>query len=374
MNGETVFKYIVSGDMDNGLGNALRAGLSTLSKGYAWAVNRRNAKYDAGQGVYQSSLPVISVGNITAGGTGKTPMVSYICQALAKKDYKATVLSRGYRAKDNSGSLLISDQGHILVEPEVSGDEAWLLAKALPQASVVIGRSRTASAQLVEARGGCDALVLDDGFQHRALARDLNIVLIDATNPFGYGHVLPRGLLREPLSGLKRADMIILTKVDQAKPGALSLIREQLEQLVPGKPIGETTHRPVACYSLEDWLQGQHPQMPDVAVHKPVLAVTGIGNPQSFALTLNSLGYDVLDTMGFGDHHEYTEDDLVEIWKQAFAKGAQAIFITEKDAVKIGQLVSAENLQLPIYVLAIGIDFVSGQEDLQKLIYKTVEK
>ena len=360
MKSEELFKYIVSGDMDNGLGRALRRGLSSLSQGYAWAVNRRNRGFDQGKGVYYASLPVISVGNITAGGTGKTPMVRYICERLAEKGYAATVLSRGYRAKDNSLSLLISDHGKLLVEPDVSGDEAWLLAKALPAASVVIGRSRTKSAQMVEEGALGQVLVLDDGFQHRALSRDLDIVLIDATNPFGYGHCLPRGLLREPLEGLTRAQAIVLTKVDQAPAADV--------------PIAETIHQPRALYDLRHWLTAEQPQAPDAELGRPVLAATGIGNPQSFGKTLQSLGYDVKSVMGFGDHHDFTNDDLVAIWKEAFAKGAQAIMITEKDAVKICQLSGLTEFKIPIYVLSIGIHFLSGDEDLNQLIYKTIEK
>lgn len=374
MKSEELFKYIVSGDMDNGLGRALRRGLSSLSQGYAWAVNRRNRGFDQGKGVYYASLPVISVGNITAGGTGKTPMVRYICERLAEKGYAATVLSRGYRAKDNSLSLLISDHGKLLVEPDVSGDEAWLLAKALPAASVVIGRSRTKSAQMVEEGALGQVLVLDDGFQHRALSRDLDIVLIDATNPFGYGHCLPRGLLREPLEGLTRAQAIVLTKVDQAPAGELAVTKKKLEALVPDVPIAETIHQPRALYDLRHWLTADQPQAPDAELGRPVLAATGIGNPQSFGKTLQSLGYDVKSVMGFGDHHDFTNDDLVAIWKEAFAKGAQAIMITEKDAVKICQLSGLTEFKIPIYVLSIGIHFLSGAEDLNQLIYKTVEK
>lgn len=374
MNGEELYKYIVSGDMDNSLGSALRAGLTSLSKGYTWAVNRRNKNYDQDKGVYHASLPVISVGNITAGGTGKTPMVRYICETLSQKDYRTTVLSRGYRAKDNAKSQIISKQGHVLVEPEIAGDEAWLLAKVLPKSSVVIGRSRTRSAQLVEGEADTDVIVLDDGFQHRALARDVDLVLLDATNPFGYEHCLPRGLLREPLEGLKRAHAFILTKVDQAKAGNVSAIKQRLAKAFPHTPIAETIHQPQAVYALEDWLEGRQAQAIDQYLQEPIIGATGIGNPESFRATLGSIGYDVKGLLGFGDHHDFSDDDLVKIWKLAFAKEAKAIFITEKDAVKIAQLSALKDFPLPIYVLSIGIHFISGENDIKDLIYKPIQK
>lgn len=374
MNGEELYKYIVSGNMDNSLGKVLRAGLDSLSKGYTWAVNRRNKNYDQNKGVYRANLPVISVGNITAGGTGKTPMVRYICESLRQKDYKATVLSRGYRAKDNAKSQMISDRGHILVEPDVAGDEAWLLAKVLPGTSVVIGRNRSQSARLVEEESDTDVIVLDDGFQHRALARDLDLLLIDATNPFGYEHCLPRGLLREPLEGLKRAHAFILTKVDQAKGGDLSATKKRLTEAFPHTPLAETVHQPKSLYRLEDWVEGQHGQPVDAYKEEPVIAATGIGNPESFKATLQGIGYDVKGLLGFGDHHDFSNDDLVSMWKLAFTKGAKAIFITEKDAVKIAQLQALQDLPIPVYVLSIGIHFISGENEIKGLIYKTAQK
>ena len=323
MNGEDIFKSIVSGEDQSILGDVARAGLSLLSKGYKKAVTMRNAKFDANKGVVKVSVPVISVGNITAGGTGKTPMVRLICDILGQKGFHPTVLSRGYRAKDNSQNTIISKHGSILVEPEESGDEAWLLAKVLPKSSVIIGRNRIESARIAIEELGADYLVMDDGFQHRALHRDKDIVLIDASNPFGYEHVLPRGLLREPMEGLARA----------------------------------------AVYTLEAWANGDegHPIGTDSDL--PIMAVSGIGNPKSFTKTLEGCGYDVVHTMGFGDHHDFSDDDVVEIWKQAFAHQAKAIMITEKDAVKLSQLHTIEDLKIPILVLSIGIEFISGKQE-----------
>ena len=193
MKGEQLFKKLVSGRAKGPLADVARGGLGLLSMVYAQGATYRNQKFDKLQGVTRASVPVISVGNITAGGTGKTPMVRYICQYLESLNMAPAVLSRGYRAEDNQDTIIVSRCGRLEVTPAVSGDEAWLLGKGLGHTSVVIGRERAASAQVATATLGSDILVLDDGFQHRKLARDLDIVLIDAANPFGYDHVLPRG-------------------------------------------------------------------------------------------------------------------------------------------------------------------------------------
>lgn len=368
MDGEKIFKTIVSGKDQSLLGDAARYGLGLLSKIYAQAMVRRNHKYDAGQDVYHASVPVISVGNITLGGTGKTPMVRYICQALQKKGAHTAVLSRGYKAKDNSKSLVISRQGHMETSPDVSGDEAWLLAKSLPGTDVIIGRSRSESAQLATSQLGAQYLVLDDGFQHRKLFRDLDLILVDASNPFGYGHVVPRGMLREPLDGLNRAHMIILTKVNQVDLSTLNDVRHQLELLVPDTPVAETIHKPRAIMTLEEWVQGQEGEAPDQLTNQPIMAVSGIGNPESFKMALESLGYDVCHLMPFGDHHNFTGQDLIAIWNQVFAHGAKALVITEKDAVKLSGLKECQDLNIPIYVLSIGIEFTQGESQLLNLL------
>ena len=363
MSGESLFKSIVSGENQSILGDIARSSLGFLSKGYEKAVSLRNARFDAGKGVTRVTVPVISVGNITAGGTGKTPMVRFICDVLAQKGLHPTVLSRGYRAEDNKKNIIISKDGAMLVEPSISGDEAWLLAKVLQKSNVIIGRERALSAKIAIDELGADCLVMDDGFQHRALARDIDIVLIDASNPFGYDHVLPRGLLREPLSGLQRANIIILTKVDQVAPGVVSGIRKRLAHMLPNTPVYETIHKPQCMYTLDEWANGGEGSPVDTYEFHRVMAVSGIGNPQSFTQTLTGCGYNVVHTMPFGDHHNFENDDVVDIWKEAFAHQADAICITEKDAVKLSQLHAIEDLRIPILVLSIGIEFVSGKQE-----------
>lgn len=363
MKGEQLFKEIVSGHNTTFIADVVRKGLGVISKLYEKGVSYRNNKFDAGKGVSSLTVPVISVGNITAGGTGKTPMVRFICDALVTENHHPVVLSRGYRAEDNSKNIIISKQGQLLVEPEVSGDEAWLLAKVLPNVSVIIGRNRIESAKIALNALNADYLVMDDGFQHRALNRDVDVVLLDALNPFGYEYVLPRGLLREPLIGLARASVIVLTKVDQVPVGTVESIKRRLEQMVPNIPVFETIHKPQSIFTLQEWGSGQPGVPVDAYVGKPMMAVSGIANPKSFELTLKGIGYDIVYMMSFGDHHNFTNDDVVELWKQAFIHQAQGIIITEKDAVKLSQLTDIEDLDVPIYVLSIGIEFLNKEEE-----------
>lgn len=375
MNGERLFKQIVSGKAKGPLAGVARAGLGVLSAAYEQGVKQRNKKFDKQEGVVRATVPVISVGNITAGGTGKTPMVRYICQYLETANYAPAILSRGYRAKDNEDTIIVSRRGRLEVTPAVSGDEAWLLGKGLGHTSVVIGRKRAKSAQLATATLGSDILVLDDGFQHRQLSRDLDIVLIDAANPFGYGHVLPRGLLREPLTSLRRADVIVLTKTDQVPKDILFGIKQQLLKWAPQAPIMTTVHQPLGIQSLASWTRNEAPQVTSFGT-EPLnfLTVSGIGQPDSFRHTVTSLGYAVCHSLDFGDHHEYTTDDIVRMWSEAFAKGANAIVTTEKDAVKLSQLQAVHDLKIPVYVIPIGITFVEGEEEFKSYISKVGKK
>jgi len=308
------------------------------------------------------NVEVICIGNVVAGGTGKTPAVQYFVKKYLNEGKKVGVLSRGYKGKRKEDLLLVRNNKEILATSVESGDEAFLHALNL-KVPVVVSKDRYKGAVYLRDVCKLDIIIMDDGFQHRALARDIDIVLIDASNPFGYEHVLPRGLLREPLSGLQRADIIVLTKVDQVAPGIVSGIRKRLTQMIPNIPVYETTHKPQFMYTLDEWANGSVGASVDAYKEQRIMAVSGIGNPQSFTQTLTDVGYNVVHTLPFGDHHDFSNDDVVEIWKQAFAHQADAICITEKDAVKLSQLHAIEDLKIPILVLSIGIEFVSGKQE-----------
>lgn len=375
MKGEAIFKRIISGQTKDPLTAAARGGLGVLSKIYEAGVNRRNDKFDAEEGVTHASVPVISVGNITAGGTGKTPMVRYVCEYLEKEAYEPAILSRGYKAAYNAQPIVVSGKGQVLVTPKVSGDEPYLLAKGLDKTSVIIGRNRSASGKLAVSELQSDILVLDDGFQHRRLARDLDIVLIDAVQPFGFEHVLPRGLLREPLDSLNRAQVIIITKTNLVPKDILFGIKNRLKNMVPYIPIFETIHKPLDVQTLDQWDRGSEDTVDSDEVKKHrLLAVSGIGSPESFKATLDGLGFNTLDSMDFGDHHDYTTDDLIKLWTKIFGTGATGVITTEKDAVKLSQLPAIRDFKVPIYVLPVGIEFVDNEKEFLEIIDRVGKK
>ena len=359
MEAERIFKNIISGRSVGPVAEAARGVLHALSGLYAAGVRRRNASFDAQTGVSHAKHPVISIGNITAGGTGKTPTVRYVCECLAKTGRRPAVLTRGYGAEKNAKSFFVSEAGRILVGPAASGDEAWLLSKQMPFADVVVGRKRAESAALAETHA--DVFVLDDGFQHRALARDLDIVLIDATNPFGYEYVLPRGLLREPLESLQRADIVVLTRTDRVTPEGLNQTKDALRDMLPHVPIYETVHETRGIQTIERWLAGEAPDPVQSCKGVKLLAVSGIATPQSFIDNLTAAGLTVHAEKAYGDHHAYGEDDLIDLLKEAFFSGAEAVVTTEKDAVKMAPLLEDSDLKIPVFVLPVGIRFTGDE-------------
>ncbi len=365
---EQAWKAIVSGEKTGVVASFSRSILGALSNVYATAMTKRNAKYDTSKDlIYRSSIPVISVGNITAGGTGKTPMVAYICDYYKQLGLRPVVLTRGYKAKLNKGSHIVSDGTQLLLNAFESGDEANLLASTLQTVPVVIGSSRANSAELAMEKLSPDVFVLDDAFQHRRMGRDLDIVLIDATNPFGYEHVLPRGLLREPLVGLKRADIIIVTKANQISEQALRELESRLRAMVPTTPVLLSNHQPA---SMEPLFAGDG----EAKKEEPLFAVTAIGSPSSFHTTLRHEGYTVGLDKSFPDHHVFTEKDLEDIFQQGISKGATQIAITEKDAVKWRPLLEGKVLPLPVFVLPIRICIWQGEQELQDQLRSLVER
>lgn len=300
---------------------------------YALAVAVRNKFYDRGWlKSHKLPLPVVCVGNITTGGTGKTPMVIWLCRFFLNRQVKPAILTRGYKACGSE-----------------TNDEIQILQKALPDVPVIIDRNRVRGGQKALADPQVRVIVMDDGFQHRRLKRDLDVVLIDCTCPFGYDRLLPRGLLREPKNQLCRADMAILSRCDLIEKNMLDRLSRQVQQLLEKtklkeiaapKIVAHCRHEPAALYKAEGekvnlvWLQG-----------KKVLAFCGIGNPQAFIKTLRQLGADVIERHFFDDHHRYTDRD--GIFLQAFCGKIDydALVTTEKDWVKISRLPAVETLK-----------------------------
>ena len=293
----------------------------------------REASYQAGViHPRRLSRPVISVGNLTVGGAGKTPTVISICRLLAKAGLRPVVLSRGYGGNNRNAVLEVSDGDQVKWPANVVGDEPVLLARKLPGIPVFIGpdRSKVGHAAITTYRP--DVLVLDDGFQHRQLERDLDLVLIHATDPFGNGYVLPGGPLREPIVHLKRADMLLLTHVESPEPvqGLLDFLRE----ICTTQPCLLSRHQ-LREYVPLSTDEGQSSCKLDRLPAKRVFVVAGIARPESFIQSIVREGLDIVGCWILPDHSLFRAEDIALIKHQAEKLGAEAILTTEKDAVRL---------------------------------------
>jgi 3-deoxy-D-manno-octulosonic-acid transferase len=293
--------------------------------------------------------PVISIGNLTLGGTGKTLATTAICQWLLSKDMKPAILSRGYGGEAD-GEQVVSDGQRLLMKPSQSGDEPFLLAATIPEALVLVGKDRRHSARQAR-RMGAQVLVLDDGMQYWKLQKDYEIVLVDALNPFGNGYVFPRGLLREPQSALARTQEIWITHADLVPLEKLVALEDTLAAYAPGKPLVATCHEPVA---LRDFATGDRIGLWALE-GKRVLAISGIGNPVAFETMLARLGTEVIPAR-FGDHHSYTREELEKLMREV-PGDVGMIITTAKDAVRL-----PEDLRFhcPIRILEIRLAQLTG--------------
>jgi len=299
--------------------------------------------------------PVISVGNLTVGGTGKTPLVMLLARGLGQRGITHAILSRGYKRKKISDSL-VSDGRKLLLSPEEAGDEPYLMARNLRGVPILVGKDRFTTGSAAIQRFGVRSLLLDDGYQHLELYRDLNILLIDSTIGFGDGHLLPRGILREPLSHLRRADLFVLTKVED--PQACLRLERMLHQVHPRAQVFHSQYEPVG-------LIGLHGETEDVKVlqGKKVLALSGIANPQYFLSLLKRCGMEIGEEAIFPDHHFYRARDLASI--SARSKGMDWVVTTEKDMLKL------ENSQIdhpPIRALRIEMKIREEEEFFRRIV------
>lgn len=350
--------------------------LAPLSWTYGAATRVRLALYRRGVlAVHKVDAPVISVGNITVGGTGKTPFVAWLARAIAQDEnasgghhHRVCILSRGYRRAAPRTRVLVSDGALILADAREGGDEPRLLAEMLQGVAAVVSDSdRFAAARWAVEHLGSTVFILDDGFQHLSLARNLNIVLVDATDPWGGGRLLPGGRLREPLAGLARADCIIITRADQTNdPNALDTLRTEAKRLSGGQAIIFTsrirTHlvQPLACSAAR-------PAFAEAILRKPMAAFCAIGKPQSFFAHLRSDGYTLNYTRAFPDHHIYTQSEVDTLLREATANKAQGLLTTAKDAVKLSTL----RFTLPCYVIEIDLE-VTDEDRLLSIVREAI--
>jgi tetraacyldisaccharide 4'-kinase len=330
--------------------------LSPLSGLYRAVTRTRLAAYKAGLlKTTRLPVPVISVGNLTTGGTGKTPLVEWVCRTLAQNKKRVCILTRGY-GRPNAGSrVVVSDGGTVLANSVEAGDEPFLLAQNLKGLAAVISDSnRVAAGKWAIDNLGSEVFVLDDGFQHLALERDLDIVTVDATNPWGGGKLLPAGRLREPRSGLSRSDCVIVTRADQNE--ALVSLEAEIHRLNADCPVVRSKMTVNGIARMNSLLSGE-PVSPTL----PVAAFCAIGNPGSFFALLRHAEINPVFTRAFRDHHQYTQADIDALIQDSKRAGAQSIITTAKDSVKLQQI----KFGLPGYVLNIEISIAEEARIIQ---------
>ena len=355
---ETRYLDLIAGRSRGPFATAARAGLRFASLPYSAAVRARNLAFDYGwKEIADAGVPVVSVGNLTCGGTGKTPIVADFCRRLARAGRRPAVLSRGYRSLPGEGA----------------NDEKLLLDGLLPGLPHVQNPDRAAGARAAVREHGAACLVLDDGFQHRRLGRDLDVVLIDATAPFGPGTLnrpscrgrqLPAGLLRESVGGLRRAGLILLTRTDAVTDDERAAVETVLADRVPETPVVPVAFAPSHLIAPDGarrpagWTRGRR-----------IAAFCGIGNPAGFRATLDGLGAETVRFEPCADHHAHTPTQVAGLLRRAAASGAEAVLCTEKDLVKLrtGPFAGFEP-ELPILAVRIAATYPLGDEEVREAL------
>jgi tetraacyldisaccharide 4'-kinase len=350
---------------ERGFSGGPRIVLSALEGGYRGLLGAREWLY--GRGVLRSrtlSCPVVSIGNLTVGGTGKTPAVDLAVGTLMDLGRRVAIVSRGY-GRRSSGLQVVADTASIRLDPDDAGDEPFLLARRLPGVPVVVGANRHHAARLAIERFGVTAIVLDDGFQHRTLAKDLEIVMTRARRPWGNGRLLPHGPLREPLTALARAGLIVAAGADRAEDA--EEVRETARRHAPGVPVIAARYVPVESWEAER--MRPHP-LGDLAGRR-LLAFAGIASPEAFARTLDTLRVEVADFASFADHHWYTAGDLDALDARAAILGAEGLVTTEKDWVRLR---GVERARRPIHVVSVRLELVDGARDWQQVFERACRR
>jgi tetraacyldisaccharide 4'-kinase len=326
--------------------------LAALSGSYRGLLGAREWLY--ARGVLTSralDCPVVSVGNLTVGGTGKTPAVELAVRTLLELGHRPAVLSRGY-GRRGGGVQIVADAASIRLDAEEAGDEPFLLARRLPGVPVVVGANRYEAGRAARGRFGVTAIVLDDGFQHRTLRKDLEIVMARAEQPWGNGRLLPGGPLREPLGGLSRAHLVVATgarRLDEARE-----VTETVARVAPAVPVLTAVHAPTECFEA----RAMRFLALDALGSARLVAFAGIGSPAGFRRTLGEAAVAPVDFLEFPDHHWYTREELARLERRGAEQHADGFVTTEKDWVRLRPL---PPLALPVYVLSVRLVLTSGE-------------
>lgn len=372
---ETYFLAIILGDLQGRKARAIRYLLLVLSYLFAGIVKLRRLFYSLR--LFRDStlgVQVIAIGNLTVGGTGKTPAVEKFARTLQDAGRKVAILSRGYRSRpkpfterlmdklllrdDTTPPRIVSDGHSLLLDSESAGDEPHMLASNLRDVVVLVDKDRVKAGRYAVEKYGCDTLLLDDGFQYWRLAgRRTDVVLIDCQQPFGNGYLLPRGTLREPPSHLVRAHVIFLTKSD----GKTEALRERIRGINPRADIIECIHHPLY---FEDVFTGERHGLGLLAGRK-VASLTGIAQPESFESKLVELGAEIVLARRFADHHRFTQQEVLDAVNRGKKRRADMLLTTQKDAVRFPKL---DRRDLPVYFMRVEIKIIAGADGFDEAV------
>ncbi len=338
---------------------------------YAMGMWVRNRLYALGVfGVQTLPCPVVSVGNITVGGTGKTPAVIAIAEQLQRADLRVAILLRGYKRKVREGVTVVSDGKHLCASARESGDEAYMIAEYLRGVPIIVGRKRYLAGQIALKRFNVDVLILDDAFQHRQLGRDVDVLTVPVTHPFGNpAKLLPAGTLREPPSALRRADIILLTHANT--PEISTAAKAAVKRFAPDALMLASVHQPRHLYPLLPEDSGERQDV-EILNGKRLLAVCGIGNPDAFVATLMRCSPASIELMAFPDHHVYTAADGQRIDTAFQSTNADWVVTTQKDAQKLGVVMAYQGL--PIVVLAVALVISGRNAEFTDLLLARIRK
>lgn len=372
---ETFVLEVITGERRDKKAAVMRFLLFLLSKVFYVAVKVRRFLYDVRLlRDYTIGVQVIAIGNLTVGGTGKTPVVEKFARELQQQGRTVAILSRGYRSKppplirrlldkvllreDRTPPRVVSDGRSLLLDSETAGDEPYMLASNLKDVIVLVDKDRVKAGRYAIEKFGCDTLLLDDGFQYWKLAgRRRDIVLVDCQQPFGNDHLLPRGVLREPPSHLSRASTIFITKCN----GNVGKLRSRITQLNPAAGIIECVHYPLY---FEDVFTGDREGL-DFIKGKKVAAFSGIAQPESFEQSLIDQSAELVYSKRFADHHRFTQQEVLNAVNRSKKRQAEVIITTQKDAVRFPKI---DRRDLPIYFMRVEIKILSGAKDFQDCV------
>jgi tetraacyldisaccharide 4'-kinase len=352
---------------------SLATALFAASVIYGFGHRLRSFAYELGL-LRSRRLPcrVICVGNITVGGTGKTPMTMHVAQGLQQSGFRAAVVSRGYRGGAESHGGIVSDGQTIKMQPEQSGDEPYLMARGLREIPVIVGKNRYEAGLLAVHHFQPDVIVLDDGFQHFGLKRDVDLVLLDHANPFGNSHLIPRGILREPVSALARSTACVLTRYRSGLNGESRNTLDRVRRHMPQGPVFTASHVPY-CYAVKSREQisdngiiSLHAAQ-DVGrlVNEPVFGFSGIARNTEFQHTVKALGFNATGFVAFSDHHRYVSREINEIQSKAETTGARRLITTEKDLVR---LLPQNPFGLDLIVAGVKVSLGDAQQEFMSFL------